>query len=117
MANISPVTNLDFFATKTALKTFLKNQDRFADYDFEGSNMNVLLDVLSYNTFYNNYYYNMAISEMFLDSAQEPLMRELDKYGINSVPVQFRHSMTLSGGIHCATLDLRRKGTLESYCD
>ena len=53
MANISPVTNLDFFATKEALKTFLKNQDRFKDYDYEGSNMNVLLDVLSYNTFYN----------------------------------------------------------------
>jgi len=51
------------------------------------------------------------------DSAQEPLMRELDKWGIDSVPVQFRHGMTLSGGIHCATLDLRRKGTLESYCD
>ena len=51
------------------------------------------------------------------DSAQEPLMRELDKWGINSVPVRFRHAMTLSGGIHCATLDLRRKGTLESYCD
>ena len=51
------------------------------------------------------------------DSAQEPLMRELDKHGIDSVPVRFRHSMTLSGGIHCATLDLRRKGTLESYCD
>ena len=46
MANISPVTNLDFFATKEALKTFLKNQDRFKDYDYEGSNMNVLLDVL-----------------------------------------------------------------------
>ena len=71
MANISPVTNLDFFETKAALKTFLSNQTRFADYDFEGSNMNVLLDLLSYNTFYNNYYYNMAISEMFLDSAQE----------------------------------------------
>ena len=71
MANISPVTNLDFFATKEALKTFLKNQDRFKDYDYEGSNMNVLLDVLSYNTFYNNYYYNMAISEMFLDSASQ----------------------------------------------
>jgi len=51
------------------------------------------------------------------DSTQEPLMRELEKYGIDSVPVQFRHAMTLSGGIHCATLDLRRKGTLESYCD
>jgi hypothetical protein len=71
MANISPITNLDFFATKEALKTFLKNQDRFKDYDYEGSNMNVLLDVLSYNTFYNNYYYNMAISEMFLDSATQ----------------------------------------------
>ena len=71
MANISPVTNLDFFATKEALNTFLKNQDRFKDYDYEGSYMNVLLDVLSYNTFYNNYYYNMAISEMFLDSASQ----------------------------------------------
>jgi len=71
MANISPVQNLDFFETKSALKTYLSNQDRFADYDFEGSNMNVLLDLLAYNTFYNNYYYNMAISEMFLDSAQE----------------------------------------------
>lgn len=71
MANISPVQNLDFFETKTALKNYLSNQDRFADYDFEGSNMNVLLDLLAYNTFYNNYYYNMAISEMFLDSAQE----------------------------------------------
>lgn len=71
MANISPVQDLDFFETKTALKNYLSNQDRFADYDFEGSNMNVLLDLLAYNTFYNNYYYNMAISEMFLDSAQE----------------------------------------------
>ena len=71
MANISPVTNLDFAATKEALKTFLKNQDKFKDYDYEGSNMNVLLDVLSYNTFYNNYYYNMSISEMFLDSATQ----------------------------------------------
>ena len=39
MANISPVTNLDFAATKEALKTFLKNQDKFKDYDYEGSNM------------------------------------------------------------------------------
>jgi hypothetical protein len=72
MANISPVTNLDFFATKEALKSFLKDHsDRFKDYDYEGSNMNVLIDLLSYNTFYNNYYYNMAISEMFLDSATQ----------------------------------------------
>ena len=49
------------------------------------------------------------------DSTQEPLMRELDKHGVDSIPVRFRHAMTLSGGIHCATLDLRRKGTLEDY--
>jgi hypothetical protein len=71
MTDISPVTTPDFFATKEELKTFLKNQDRFKDFDYEGSNMNVLLDVLSYNTFYNTYYYNMAISEMFLDSATQ----------------------------------------------
>jgi len=71
MANLSPIKNLDFAETKEALKTFLKNQDRFKDFDYEGSNTNVLLDVLSYNTFYNNYYYNMMISEMFLDSASQ----------------------------------------------
>ena len=71
MADLSPITNLDFDETKEALKTFLRNQDRFQDFDYEGSNLNVLLDVLSYNTFYNNYYYNMMISEMFLDSASQ----------------------------------------------
>jgi N-dimethylarginine dimethylaminohydrolase len=50
------------------------------------------------------------------DSAQTPLMRELEKHKIDCVPVQFRHAMTLSGGIHCATLDLRRRGSLEDYC-
>jgi hypothetical protein len=65
-----PVTELDFLQIKKGLKDYLKGQDRFADYDFEGSNLSVLLDVLSYNTFQNNFYTNMAISEMFLDSAQ-----------------------------------------------
>jgi N-dimethylarginine dimethylaminohydrolase len=50
-----------------------------------------------------------------VDDVQVPLMRELEKHGITSVPVRFRHAMTLSGGIHCSTLDLRRKGTLEDY--
>ena len=43
MADLSPITNLDFNETKEALKTFLKNQEKFKDYDYEGSNMNVLL--------------------------------------------------------------------------
>jgi hypothetical protein len=69
MAN-TPITELDFFAIKEQLKDYLKNQSRFKDYDYEGSNMSVLLDVLAYNTFQNNFYTNMAINEMFLDSAQ-----------------------------------------------
>jgi hypothetical protein len=69
MAN-TPITELDFFAIKEQLKDYLKTQTRFKDYDYEGSNMSVLLDVLAYNTFQNNFYTNMAINEMFLDSAQ-----------------------------------------------
>lgn len=66
----TPITELDFAAIKQQFKTYLKSQTRFKDYNFEGSNMSVLLDVLSYNSFLNNFYVNMAISEMFLDSAQ-----------------------------------------------
>jgi hypothetical protein len=67
-----PITELDFFQAKNQLKEFLRNDPsgRFRDIDFEGSNISVLLDVLSYNTYQNNFYTNMAISEMFLDSAQ-----------------------------------------------
>lgn len=63
-------TELDFFRIKDNLKEYLKNQEQFKDYDFDGSNISVLLDVLAYNTMYNNIYTNMAFSEMFLDSAQ-----------------------------------------------
>lgn len=70
MANNVPFSSLDFDNIKADLKTYLSSQQQFRDYDFEGSNMNVLLDVLSYNTFKNNHYNNMAISEMFLDSAK-----------------------------------------------
>ena len=66
----TPITELDFEGIKNQLKTFLKDQTQFKDYNFEGSNMNVLLDVLAYNSFQNNFYTNMAINEMFLDSAQ-----------------------------------------------
>lgn len=64
------IAELDFAQVKENLKTYLKGQTAFKDYNFEGSNMNVLLDVLAYNTFQNNFYANMAINEMFLDSAQ-----------------------------------------------
>lgn len=64
------LASLDFDTLKTNLKNFLRSQSAFKDYDYDGSNMNVLLDVLSYNTYLNAFYLNMGISEMFLDSAQ-----------------------------------------------
>lgn len=64
------LTQLDFNEYKTALKTYLTEQDEFKDYDFDGSNLSVLLDVLAYNTYQNAFYLNMIGNEMFLDSAR-----------------------------------------------
>lgn len=66
----TPITELDFFAIKDQFKAYMRSQSAFKDYNFEGSNMSILLDILAYNTFQNNFYTNMAISEMFLDTAQ-----------------------------------------------
>jgi len=63
------VTELDFDQIKQNLKTYLKAQSEFSDYDFEGSGLNVLLDILAYNTHYNAYYMNMVANESFLDTA------------------------------------------------
>ena len=63
------ISELDFESIKAQFKSYLRNQTQFKDYNFEGSNMSVFLDVLAYNTFQNNFYANMAINEMFLDSA------------------------------------------------
>jgi hypothetical protein len=65
------VTDLDFDQIKSNLKNFLKGQDQFSDYDFEGSGMSVMLDVLAYNTHYNAMYANLAMNEAFLDSASK----------------------------------------------
>ena len=63
------VTEFDFDEVKENLKIFLKAQNEFTDYDFEGSGMNILLDVLAYNTHYLGFNANMLANEMFLDSA------------------------------------------------
>ena len=64
------VTELDFADIKENLKAFLKQQTEFNDYDFDGSGMSVLLDVLAYNTHYNAMNAHFALNEAFLDSAQ-----------------------------------------------
>jgi len=72
MANKNITTaELDFDAIKTNIKTFLQSQAEFADYDFEGAGLSVLLDILAYNTHYNALYTNLAVNESFLDSASK----------------------------------------------
>lgn len=63
------ITDLDFGGIKASLKTFLSQQDTLKDYNFDGSALSVLVDLLAYNTQYNAYYLNMVANEMFLDSA------------------------------------------------
>ncbi len=70
MASNLNVTELDFDQIKQNLKNYLKQQSEFNDYDFEGSGLSVLLDVLSYNTHYNAMNAHYALNEAFLDSAQ-----------------------------------------------
>ena len=69
MAERLRVTELDFDTIKENLKTYLQSQSEFTDYDFEGSSLSVLLDILAYNTHYNAYYLNMVANESFLDTA------------------------------------------------
>jgi hypothetical protein len=68
MSNLR-IAELDFDQIKTNLKTYLHAQTEFTDYDFEGSGLSTLLDILAYNTHYNAYLANMVVNEMFLDSA------------------------------------------------
>ena len=63
------VTNLDFEEVKTSLKEFMRSSDTFTDYNFEGSVLSQLLDVLSYNTYYSALNANLVANEVFFDSA------------------------------------------------
>jgi hypothetical protein len=69
MANRLRVTEIDFDQIKNNLKTYLKQQSQFQDYDFDGAGLNILLELLAYNTHYNAYYLNMVANESFLDTA------------------------------------------------
>ena len=64
------VTDLDFDSIKSSIKTYISSKPEFTDYDFEGSTISLLLDLLSYNTYQNAFYTSMVGNEMFLDSAQ-----------------------------------------------
>ena len=63
------LANLDFADIKSSLVDYLRANSDFTDYDFEGSTLSTMLDVLAYNTYYTAFNTNMVINEMFLDSA------------------------------------------------
>ena len=63
------VSELDFDTIKSNLKNFLSDQNELSDYNFDGSSMSIILDLLAYNTHYNAFYLNMIANEMFLDTA------------------------------------------------
>lgn len=63
------ITELDFDAIKSSLRDYLSSQSYFTDYDFDGSALSILLDVLAYNTHYMGFYANMVANEMFIDTA------------------------------------------------
>ena len=62
-------TNLDFDQIKTSIRDYLRSNSNFTDYDFEGSNLSVILDILAYNTYISSYNANMVSNEVFIDSA------------------------------------------------
>lgn len=62
-------TNLDFDQIKTSIKDYIRSNSEFTDYDFEGSNLSILIDTLAYNTYITAYNTNAVVNEVFLDSA------------------------------------------------
>jgi hypothetical protein len=62
-------TNLDFDQIKVSIRDYLKSNSNFTDYDFEGSNLSVIIDILAYNTYIASYNANMVSNEVFIDSA------------------------------------------------
>ena len=77
------ITNLDFDAIRSNFQSFLESQEQFKDFDFNGSGLSVLLDVLAYNTHYQSFYTNMVANEMFMDSAvkKESVMSHAKQIG------------------------------------
>lgn len=112
MANSSIVlTNLDFDTIKSTFKSYLQSQDKFNDYDFDGSNINVLLDILAYNTYHNAFYLNMVGNEMFLDSAQLRDSVVSHAKELNYVPQSFR-SAQANVNINIVSTDTNKRSVV-----
>ena len=96
------VAELDFDTIKINLKTFLASKPEFTDYDFEGSGLSVLIDLLAYNTHYNAVIGNMLVEEMYLDTAVKPASIALIAKRLGYTPMSARApSATISIEVFC----------------
>ena len=127
-------TSLDFDQIKTSIRDYLRSNSNFTDYDFEGSNMSVLVDMLAYNTYISSYNANMVSNEVFIDSATlrenvvslarnigyTPRSRKAAKANI-SFFVSLQNSnikfVTLKSGVVCNTLSFGKEGYVFSILD
>ena len=94
---------LSFEQIKNNFKTFMKGQDEFRDYNFESSGINTLIDILSYNTYYNSFYQNMMATENFLSTAQRRNSAVNLAKALNYVPRSVTSS-TIIGDISCSVV-------------
>lgn len=84
------VAELDFDTIKTNLKDFLRGKPEFTDYDFEGSGLSVLVDLLAYNTHYNAVIANMGLQEIYLDTAVKPASMALIAKRVGYTPLSYK---------------------------
>ena len=89
-----PLPNPDFDNIKQSLKNYLKTQDTLKDYDFDGSVMNVIIDLLSYNTHLNSFWLNMIANESFLQTAQKRSNIVAHAKTMNYIPVSAKCAYT-----------------------
>jgi hypothetical protein len=90
------ISTLDFESIKNSLKTYLSGKSEFQGYDFDGSGLNLLLDIFAYNTLYYGFYSNMIANEAFLDTAQIE----------NNIVSLVKPLGYLVGGKTCSKIDL-----------
>ena len=113
------ISQLNFDQIKANLKQYLSNQNTFKDYDFEGSGMSVLLDLLAYNTHYLSYHANILANEMFIDTADlRPSIVSLAKalgYTPNSVRAPFADINVVVNGATGATLTMNAGTQIYNY--
>ena len=104
-------SKLDYSDIKQNLITFLKSQDKFNSYNFEGSTLNILLDILAYNTHYQSLYNNITFNEAFLDTAQK-------RSSVVSIAKNLGYTPESSRSATCAVevlIDANLNGGLSSY--